>query len=383
MRGQTKERVMKNKLMLTVLMSSLLAACGSENPDRQAPPDAEIQYMTVRGSETKTLSDPKVNILFVVDNSGSMTNYQAKLSQNIALFSEIFFKNKRIDYKIGVVPVYDSKYLDDQTVYRSGKRQMNALGELVALKGLAPEDNQGQLYITRNTINPKKVLQETVVIGTQWGPEAEESFSPALAIADPKINAEKNQNFYDPEAYLAIVFLTDADDVTAGLSGEEFYARLVDLKNGDRSKVLIATALPNLNNHDATCTKDGKGPTQAFPALRAVSGAIYADLCSKNFGAKLAEFGKYVVQRIAAEKIALNFTPDIESIEVTYGLPDSDEADRIKVVSGEQGYFFDPQTNEILVSPNIELPRQENAILFVKFKPAKLSNMKNGRLKTL
>jgi len=360
-----KKEFMKS-IYLILILASFFLACGSQNPDRQAPPEDRIDYVTVEGSQSTSLTDPKVNVLFVVDNSGSMQSYQDKLVRNIELFSNRFFKNKRIDYKIGVVPVYDSKYLNDQTVYRSGKRKMNALGELLPLKGLDPADRQDQLYITRQTLNPQKVLQETVAIGTQWGPEAEESFSPALAIADSEINSQKNQNFYDADAYLALIFLTDADDVTPGLSGEEFYQKLVQLKNGDRSKILIAAALPNLNNTSSGCEKDGRGPVQAFPSLLAVSGAIYADLCSEVFGSRLADFGKYLVQRVASEHIALNFTPDIESLEVSYGPIGSLETERVKIARGPQGYLFDPEKNQVIISPDIELPQRENSIIFVK-----------------
>lgn len=371
------------KKYIVMALTGFLFSCGSENPERQAPPPPNAEFVTIEGAQTSTLSNPKVNVLFVVDNSGSMLGYQSKLSKNLELFAERFFKNNRIDYKIGVVPVYDSKYLNDQTMYRSGLRKMNALAELVPLKGLEADDNQKQLYITRETKNPKKVLQETVAIGTQWGPEAEESFSPVLAIADEKLNVEKNNHFYDADAYLAVIFLTDADDVTPGLSGEDFYQKLIHLKNGDRSKILIAAALPNLNNTSADCKKDGRGPVQSFPALLAVSGAIYADLCSDNFGSRLADFGKYLVQRIASEKIALNFTPDIDSIEVSYGPVGSVESERIIIPRGQQGYYFNSEKNEIVVSPDIALPKSANSIIFVKAKPADLANYNNGRLQRL
>lgn len=374
---------MKKKLLFALSLSFILSSCNSTNPDRQAPAEEEIEFVTVQGDQSESLNDPKVNILFVVDNSGSMQNYQNKLSKNIKLFSERFFKNSRIDYRIGVVPVFDSKYLDDQTVYRSGRRIMNALGELVPLRGLESSDDPTQLFISRSTQNPQKVLQETVVLGTQWGPEAEESFSPVLAIADEKINSEKNKNFYDPEAYLAVIFLTDADDVTAGLSGEDFYQRLVQLKNGDRSKILIAAALPNLSNNSSECTKDGRGPLQAFPALLAISGAIYADLCSESFGNRLADFGKYLVQRVASQKVALGFTPDIDTLEVTYGLPGSLESERVLLSRGPQGYLFDSEKNEVILSTEIQLSHYQGSILFVKAKPANLANYKNGRLNTL
>jgi hypothetical protein len=371
-----------NLVYALMILAGFSNGCGSKNSDRQAPPET-FSSVTIEGAQTATVADPKVNILFVVDNSGSMKNYQAKLATNIRLFAETFFNNTRIDYRIGVVPVYDSKYLNDTTVYNSGVRKMNALGELVPLKGLSSEDKGSSLYITRNTIDPEEVLRQTVLIGTQWGPEAEESFSPVLAITNPEINSNKNEGFYQADAHLAVIFLTDADDVTPSLSGEDFYQRLLALKGGDRSKVLIAAALPSLSNNSSDCSKDGKGPLQSFPALLAASGAILADLCSNNFGAKLADFGQYLTQQVASQKIALKFTPDINSLVVTYGPKDSAESDRAVLPRGADGYFFNTETNEIILSSTMKVPRRENSVIFVRATPASLGNYKNGRLKQI
>ena len=365
---------MKHLLIISLAIGLLaLSSCNSTNTDggSNAPPPANA--ITVEAAKTQAASDPKVNVLFVVDNSGSMKGYQEKLSKNMRLFADKFFANSRIDYRIGVVPVYDSKYLNDKTVYPVvGVRKMNALAELVPLKGLAPEDNQSQLFITRNTLNPKKVLEQTVAIGVQWGPEAEESFSPVLAIADDAINA-KNQGFYEKDAYLAVIFLTDADDVTPALSGDDFYQRLVDLKDGDRSKILIAAALPNLNNHGADCKKDGQGPLQSFPSLLASSGALIADLCSANFGGRLADFGQYLAQRVAMQKIPLDFTPDIRTLQVSYGEVNSSESDRIQIPRGAGGYLFNSETNEVIISSNFKTVRKESGVIFVKAVPADLA----------
>ena len=368
---------MKTNMSLVLTMALILSGCGSSNPDLQ--PIQQKPASKLMTGQTAKLTNPKVNVLFVVDNSGSMKGYQEKLVKNMEVFSKEFFKSVRIDYKIGVVPVYDSKYLNDKTVYKSGLRKMNPLGELVKLKGLAVGEDPNQIFITRDTINAKQVLEATVALGTQWGPEAEESFSPVLAMMDPKINAEKNQNFYDPEAYLAIIFLTDADDVTLGLSGEDFYRQLVALKGGDRSKILIAAALPNIKNHSVGCTTDGAGPVQSFPALLARSGGILADLCSANFGQQLASFAKLLVKQVGTQKITIDHAVDIDSMEVSYGNPDSNEAEHIKIQRGLNGYLFNPKTLEITISSELNLERQENAVIFVKATEANLGNLEDGR----
>lgn len=378
----TRNKKLKNGLIILSL-GLIINACGVKSPERQGPPEkfSEVTADVVQGA---TLPDPKVNILFVVDNSGSMKGYQEKMAANIELFAETFFENSRVDYRIGVVPVYDSKYLNDKTVYvPSGVRKMNPLGELVKLKGADGLELPDQVYITRDTPNPKEVLKNTVMIGTQWGPEAEESFSPVLALTNMKINSEKNKNFYEPEAYLAVFFLTDADDVTPGVSAEDFYQRLVHLKGGDRSKVLIGAALPNRDNNNSDCTKDGRGPVQAFPALLTVSGGIFADLCSKNFGSHLAEFGHNLVQRVAAQKRQLDFTPDIRTLRVCYSkskICDAKESNSDEqILERPKDYTFSPDTNEIILNPYLKLQRIENAGLRISAKPVSLGNYKNNR----
>lgn len=377
--------VLTSNLIFTLILS-MLFGCGSRNSDLQAPPEV-YSSKPFESPEGKPFADPKVNILFVVDNSQSMDRYQKKLAKNVKLFAQGFFKNSRIDYRIGVVPVYDSKYLNDTTVYSSGVRKMNALGELVPLKGLSPEDKGSPLFITRDTINPELVLESTVAIGTQWGPEAEESFSPVLAVMNPEINAQKNGGFYESDAYLTVIFLTDADDVTPTsnggiLSGSEFYQILKTLKGDDESKILIAAAVPNIGNNSDECKKDGGGPIQSIPQLLRASKAIVADLCSEDFGTKLTSFGRLLAQRVSTTRIALGFKPDINSVEVYYGPRGSLDGsqERVKVQRGPGGYLFDTKTNEVTISEDFDLPRIENGTIFVKAKPANLANSDNGRL---
>lgn len=365
-------------IFFTLSTTLLLPACDVKSPQRQDKPEA-FDAMVVEEDQKASMPDPKVNILFVVDNSLSMVPYQQKLAENIELFANEFFDNTRIDYRIGVVSVYDSTFLDDRSVHpRHGLRKMNPLGQLTMISS----DSQVK-YITRETPNPKEALKRSVLIGVQWGPEAEESFSPVLAVIDPKRNHEINQDFYQKDAYLAVIFLTDADDVTFGLSGEDFYQRLVAEKNGDASKILIAAALPDLSNKSDSCKKDGDGPTQSFPTLLSASGGILANLCSDDFGTTLASFGNLLAQRVGVQRIALKYTPDINSLVVTYGPENQPESERQQLSREKNEYTFVPNINEVIINPKVNLKKQDNAKIWVTFKPASLANSKNGRLRTL
>ncbi len=362
-----------------------IVACNKKsiNPRLQAPAE-KIAKVELTAGQTKTISEPKVNILFVVDNSGSMKSHQEKLKANIGLFADKFFNNPRIDYKIGVVPIYDRVYLNDKHSYgTSGVRKMNPLGELIPLKDKNGNLIEGAPYITRDTPDAKNVLRNTVAIGIQWGPEAEESFSPVIeVISNEAKNQTINGGFYEKDAYLVVIFLTDADDVTPSMSSDDFYDYLIDAKGGDESKVLIAAALPSAKNNSARCRVDGNGPQYKFPALIARSGAIMADLCSNTFGQALAIFGEQLVQQVGSQVIQLDFIPDV-NFTVSYGAKGSKLEDRQIVPRGPKGYSFNPRTQQIVLSPELAIQRLPDGQLFVEARPAKIRNIQNGRTMSL
>ena len=107
-----------------------------------------------------------------------------------------------------------------------------------------------------------------------------------------------------------------------------------------------------------------------------VSGGIFADLCSRDFGSHLAEFGHNLVQRVAAQKRQLEFTPDITTLKVSFGTKENPDQ---QILERPRDYTFNPDTNEIVLSPFLKLSRSEGATLRVSAKPVSLGNFKNDR----
>lgn len=375
------------KHIVIAILSILMISCSkTKAPLMQAPPE-KFQQLNISAGEVKQIEKPKVEVLFVVDNSGSMKPHQETLQKNIDAFADIFFSNSRIEAKVGVVPVYDRKYLNDRMKNRFGQeRVMNPYGELVALKNPDGSKIDSVPYITSSTPNAKEVLKATVAIDVQWGPEAEESFSPVLEIIQNKeLNSTKNAGFYEKDAHLFIIFLTDADDATPGLSAEEFYEKLVQEKSdpgtdNGREKVHIAMALANPDKKSATCPIDGDGPVYKFPELQAFSRAYKADLCSSDFGKKFAQYAQEVANSIAQQRIRLEFLPDV-SFEITYGVQGSTKEER--QVVPDTNYKFYPETNEFILPADLGIQPIENGQLFIHATPVQLRNIGNGRLNTL
>lgn len=375
---------MKNQslIAITLILAALFSsACAKKgNPKMQAAPEIH-KLVDQAAPKVEKAGDPKVNILFVVDNSQSMDAHQARLKANINRFADKFFDNPRIDYRIGVVPVYDRKFLNDpkkdyvyydtvngQKVTKVGPRIMNPYGELVSLKDANGQVMDGAKYITRETPDAINVLKNTVAIGTQWGPEAEESFSPVLKIISDKVlNKSINGGFYQKDAYLVVIFLTDADDATRGVTAYSFMETLIKAKGGDQSKILIAAALPSAKQDSPTCRLDGKGPQTKFPELLNLSQGTRADLCSDSFGDTLAALGDRLVAQVGSQRIKISDIPDANSIEVTYGAKNSKEEDRQIIPRSSDGWVYNIENQEIVLNPELNIQRVANGEIFIKY----------------
>lgn len=369
-------------LSLGAVATSMTACSDSGNPRMQAPPVVH-QEVDQAAPKVESAGDPKVNILFVVDNSQSMDAHQERLKANINRFADKFFDNPRIDYRIGVVPVYDRKFLNDpkqdytyyetvngKKVAKVGPRIMvQNEGELVPLKDTNGQSLEGVPYITSETPDAINVLKNTVAIGTQWGPEAEESFSPALkVISDAKLNKTVNGGFYQKDAYLVVIFLTDADDASNGLSADDFLRKLIAAKGGNENKILIAAALPSAKQDTAGCRLDGSGPQSKFPRLMNKSQGTVADLCSNSFGDTLARLGDRLVEQVGSQRIRIKEIPDSNTLEVSYGAKNSTESER-QILSRNAGdWAYNIERQEIVLSPNLNIQKVKNGEIFVKYK---------------
>lgn len=377
-------------LSLLTLAVSMTACSNKGNPRLQAPPVVH-GVIDQAAPKVESSGDPKVNILFVVDNSQSMDAHQERLKANINRFADKFFDNPRIDYRIGVVPVYDRKFLNDPrqdyTYYETvnGKRvtkvgpriMVQNEGELVALKDANGNVLDDAPYITRETPDAINVLKNTLAIGTQWGPEAEESFSPALkVISDSNLNKQINGGFYQKDAYLVLIFLTDADDASNGLSSDDFLKRLIAAKDGNKNKILIAAALPSSKKDTASCRLDGSGPQSKFPRLMNKAQGTVADLCSNSFGDTLAALGDRLVEQVGSQRIKIQEIPESNSIEVSYGAKNSKEEERQIIPRGSNGWAYNIESQEIVLNPELNIQRVKDGEIFVKYQRVTWESLK-------
>ena len=91
---------MKRSSILTTLLSISLISCSPAIPKAVAPgvPVDKTYREGEGGDSTIEFTAPKVDILFVIDDSGSMSTHQQSLANNVGRFVQQFFQGIQIDF---------------------------------------------------------------------------------------------------------------------------------------------------------------------------------------------------------------------------------------------------------------------------------------------
>ncbi|MCO5114458.1 MAG: hypothetical protein M9899_09825 [Bdellovibrionaceae bacterium] len=294
--------------------------------------------------------EPKVDIVFVVDDSGSMYTHQRNLSTNLGLFTGAMELNKFLDYHIGVMSTSTDSWSWSSTV--PGKLQGT------------PH------FVTRETPQGLMTLQRNIeALGTS-GSATERMFDPLYAglVRD---RDKINPGFLRPEAFLVVILVTDAEDQSALISGSKVYNELLRLKSGDEKKLLGYSVLAYPNFFNDRCSQDGwEDPTEVVKFMSLFSnvynsrisgtsntsstGALQPtnifSLCDNSYGQKLSNIGEDIRYRVS-QVLPLPRLPVRGTIRLKYG---SNYVD-------PKWYKYDPTTQSLILHPDIELIEEEGA----------------------
>lgn len=247
---------------------------------------------------------PIVDILFVIDNSGSMGRHQVHLKNQIEYYANEILKITAIDFHIAIL----------------GSDSTNGF--------LKP-------YLTRKTPNILSVLKHSLLLGSK-GSAVEKFFDPVyLALNNTSTALD---SFLRKEATLNLIFITDTDDQSSIISPAPFYNFLLNLKKEDTRIITFAALITK-----ATC--DGEQPSQNIIRLKHfmyISDGKTVNLCS-DYATELIELAKKVVRQ--AFTFRLKEVPIYESIVLSYGK-------KIIPRSVTKGWSYNPKTVSIRIAPD-------------------------------
>jgi hypothetical protein len=230
-------------------------------------------------------STPKVDLLMVIDNSGSMAEEQRALAQNLDhLWNRIALANA--DFHIAVTTTGMYPYMPGLPSNQCpGGANGGEAGRFF------PVDNSRPRLLTPQTPDVKNVLFANTNVGICHYDER--FLDPVLAaLTDPLVSSTKapgtpwpndgNAGFLRDDARLALLAVSDADDANDVVSPapvSDYVQRLAQVKHGARDLISFAGMVPL----QACKTREGV-PTRYMEIARQLNGQL-EDLCDlDNFG---------------------------------------------------------------------------------------------------
>ena len=198
----------------SVVLLSLLVACG---PDSREGDDDGTGSGSGSGSQCEVCGVPeqckKMDIVFVVDNSGSMQEEQANLASNFPMFAQVLEQ-----YTV----TNNGEPLDFRVALTTTGRDIMYTLDLGPPFGSLPQSEMGDDGEFRNTCSNTKrwldrsdpMMAQTLACRANVGTSGPSVEMPLLMSkwALQERAADTNAGFIRPDALLAVVILTDEDD---------------------------------------------------------------------------------------------------------------------------------------------------------------------------
>jgi hypothetical protein len=248
---------------LAAASSAVLGAC-----------DVPVQSLgdtldTVRVETSQPLTSNAIDIIFVIDNSGSMSPYQSELT---ARFNELIdiLAGLRADFHLAVIttdsssPTQSGRFLDRPWVCDESQTP-DALAYCADLDLQQPFLAANRYENPDRTFDTERLQREFACLATQGtrGSSVEKGLRALGFALSPDLLSGPNRDFLRDDALLAIIFLTDEEDCSqveipgTSVSDDcydgnlrasmrpvrEFFDQVVALKNGDPSRVLVSAIM--------------------------------------------------------------------------------------------------------------------------------------------
>ena len=240
------------------------------NPEEPQSPRAEDRIVQV--------TTPEVDVLFVVDNSGSMRANQENLAANFPAFLS-FFLGSGLDYHIAVTST-DAGISDD---YCSGNN---------ALKGALKEFN-GYRWVDENTVDPEAVFNGMSSLGVT-GSGCEQGLATSY-LALETLRDTTNAGFQRDTASVHTIVLSDEQD-----QSEDYQPVHITLDEYKPWYSGLKTLVEDRSFSAIVCTERTSGLFSACPIGSAGTryaevvgsvGGMVADITADDFAVVLEELG--------------------------------------------------------------------------------------------
>ena len=311
------------RLLLAAALAGGASACNENAVEPLPASHTEVHY---QGGEP-----PPVDVLWVVDNSGSMEQEQSKLGNNFNAFIQ-YFLNLDLDFQLAVTTT------DTDDPSQSGRFVGNP-------KILKP-----------TTGNLSGAFTSNVNVGIGGSGDERGLEGARLALSDPLLSGE-NAGFLREGAILAIIIVSDEEDQSP-LAVSDYVNHFLSLKGGDPAKVNLSVIVGDTPNGCTSTDAEADAGHRYKEASGALNG-VFGSICADDFGPILDQLGNSIAGLATA--FPTTYEPVADSIRV---LVDGAEIPRDPLT----GWSWNASVHGVVFAPPAVPP--ECAIIEISYRVA-------------
>lgn len=272
---------MNLRSIFTISILGLFLGCDKPTNFNYLVPETKTVRKQV--SIKQLIGTNQLDILWVIDNSGSMRDHQQNVIRNMNKFINALTTSSTLDWKSGLI----STDIDN-----------------LPFGGFAAGDQW--LYSDPN-VGPK---METAIgrLGLN-GDATERTFGPILRVL------QNYPNFLRPGGAFAIIVISDAPEQSQ-MTADAFVQSLSNFKSGTAGTYFYGF----LNPRDWCYPTDDSWTWAGSPfqeVTQLLKGKVYK-LCDPDFATNLADLGKDLGEQVSKSRIYLSEVPRIDTIRVFY-----------------------------------------------------------------
>lgn len=264
----------------TLLLTSALMACSAQNFDLPQEQQAFGEIVTYNN---------KVDILFMMDNSSSMLQYQNKFSAQVPAMLEKLNALK-LNYHIGITT--------------SDMRSGGTGGDLVGTPN----------FLTSGSSDLVNVLTNRVKVG-QSGSDLERGLESMQNVLSASNLSGAHKDFFREDALLVLIFLTNEDDYSTGSSASyvNFLNALKPSSNGQTSWIANFIGVVSIDS-DCSTTADFKEAGLRYMSLVEASGGRNESICKTSLAQAVQNIRARIIEVMT--DFALKRKPVVDTITV-------------------------------------------------------------------
>ena len=229
--------------------------------------------------------DVRVDVLWVVDNSGSMGEEQQALADNFSQFIG-FALNLGVNFHVGVV----STEVNDPEVDQGNPPRDVLPGVLVH----AP---QRPRFITPETVDPEGAFADNVRLGTCCSDEQEAGLQSSwMAMSPPLLyDPQANGGFLRESAKLYVIYVSDESDQSQG--PVDFYVDYFSTLKGTSELITLSAICGDLPSGCSGNMGDAMEAPRYHDAMNQTEG-LFQSICQADWSGLMYDLGLHAFEPI-------------------------------------------------------------------------------------